>query len=215
MNRLRNFSRGLLGAALIISLSACGQQPVGKTDAKTLIKEESQRLTQKMQELAANEEYQKVVGLPDNLEEEVRAIAAQDLNQPQEMYTLSITGSFFLDFISEEAGDISEVTLKELNRRLNASYYANLLNSLQGADAIVTASLLSCNEAYIEPEDWEENTLVILKYPGNYSSMVSFTEAGEGVIGGWAYFVKTGDKDIVEEIERYLSLKDSDLVKIE
>lgn len=86
----------------------------------------------------------------------------------------------------------------------NGAFYANLINGTQGAETVAATSLLTRHQDYIEPAGWPGDTLLVLKYSGGYSSMISFMTSGEGIIEASASFVKTGEGDVVDQLTTLL-----------
>lgn len=205
---------GILAAAAVLMLAACSQKAAEKLDINDFMKEEGIRLTTEMKDLAASKEYLEAMGLSGMMDSQIEAIASQDYSSPQEVYVMPITDEQILSMLFIHDNTLSEEVVGAFHRRLNASFYANLINARDSDSAIAAATALLNQQSYVEPENWRGDTLVILKYPGDYSSVVSFMETGDGVIGSCASFVKTGGQDIVDEITDLFALDGDSLVKL-
>ncbi len=214
---LRRLMLPALAAMTAAALSACGQQPEKKADPQAFIKEEGVRLTEKMGKLAASDEYLKVIGIPGTLEDQAKAIGIQDYSVPEAVYTLNITDITANRLLGQgqEPEELSPEIAEEIHWRLNAAFYANLINGAQGAETIATVTVLTCRQDYPEPAQWPGDTLLILQYGGGYSSLVSFMTSGEGIIEANASFVMTGEEDVVEQLCAFLSMEPSMFKKME
>ncbi len=205
----------LLAAGAIAMLSACGQQPVKKTDTGVFMKEEGIRLTQRMGELGASNEYMQAMGGPGSLKDQAQAIGGSDYGTPETVYVIDISNDFALRFLNLGDKELPPEIAQEIRRRMNGAVFANLINGTYGAETIATTNMLACGQDYQEPAGWQGDTLLVLKYGGDYSSMISFMSSGEGIIEASASFVKNGEEDVVEQLSRLLSMDPSVIKKMD
>ena len=216
MRNYPDFRKMLAGLLLtaVLGLTACGQK--AEIPVEDFMKEESIRLTMRMKDLAASPAYLEAMSLSTELDTAAQQIASQDYSTPTGIYTLKITDENVLALLGHTDRKLAEPVMTELHRRMNAASYGNLLNATNGSGAVTIAAttLFACQQSWQMPGNWKEDTLVILQYPGQYSSMVSFMETGDGVIGSYATFVKNGNTDMIEELKMFLSLESGDIAEL-
>ena len=206
---LRRLILPILAAGALAALSGCGQQPQKKTDPNVFMKEEGIRLTQRMGNLAGSSEYRQLMGGSEPLQDQVSALGTPDYSVPEAVYTLDISDDFALRILGGEKIELSPEIAKEVHGRMNAGFFANLVNGTYGAETIASVSILTCRQDYAEPEGWQGDTLLVLTYSGDYSSLVTFMSSGEGIIEASACFVRTGDKAFMDRFFEILSIDPS------
>lgn len=203
-NRMR------LTALLIVTLllvSACTAPAQGKPqDLNAFFMKEAVALTVEMDKLAETKEYVALMGASGNIGELIDKAAAGDYTAPENVYVVKLTDEGLKQAIGAAAGEtaVPENVLEILKYKVNAVMFANLINATDGAEMVAATSVLTWGKSYIQPEGWGENTILVLAYPGEFSSMVSFTQSGEGVISATSVFLKNGEKGIAAMLEDIL-----------
>lgn len=189
----------LLTALLLCALWAlAGCQ--GAQSADEWMVERALALTGQMAELADSPAYVRMMSASEELSASISQMAAVDAARPE--------GAVLIDYPADKvlalAAAQSDLTLPEegnvrlmLERKLSGAHLANLINGRQGATTLAAASLLACSESYVQPKGWPGGTVVVLEYPGDYASLVAFSQSGEGVISASALFVHTGGADLM------------------
>ncbi len=192
---------------ILLLLSACGSPAKGQPqDLSAFLVKEGIALTCEMGKLAQTKEYVALMSASGNLEEIIGKAAAGDYAAPQNAYVVKFTEEGLLRAIKAVAGEteIPANVLDILKYKINASTFANLINAGYGSDMVAATSVLTWGKSYVQPEGWAENTILLLEYPGEFSSMVSFMQSGEGVISAYSVLVKNGEKDTRTMLTEYL-----------
>ncbi len=187
-------------------LTACAAPAKEPWDLNGFLVKEGIALTREMDKLAETKEYVALMSSSESLEEIINKAAAGDYGAPQNAYVVQLTDDGLLRAISAFAGEanIPDPVLEILKYKINASVFANLINATYGSEMVAATSVLTWGKSYIEPEGWSDNMMLLLEYPGEFSSMVSFVQSGDGVISASSVFVKNGEKDIAALLEEYL-----------
>lgn len=206
---MRNRMR--LTALLIVALlfvSACAAPAKGQPlELDAFLMKEAVALTGEMDKLAETKEYVAIMGASGNIGELIDKAAAGEYAAPENVYVVKLTDEGLMKAAGALTGeaDISANVLDILKYKLNAGVFANLINATYGAEMVAATSVLTWGKSYIQPEGWTQNTILVLEYPGEFSSMVSFTQSGEGVISATSVFLKNGEKDVSVMLTEYLS----------
>lgn len=202
---------GLLGltallTASLLALTACSHTPAKPADLNSFLLAEGVALTCDMQELAASKEYVALMGASQTLGQVIAEMASQDYSLPQNIYLIKLPDDTLLQSMRSLGGEVTvPANIREkLPYKINGALFANLINAGYGSETIAAASVASWGKSYIEPEGWSDNTLLLLEYPGEFSSMVSFVRSGDEVISASAVFVQNGDKEIMSKLQEYL-----------
>ena len=191
----------------LLLVSACATPAQGKPqDLTGFLVKEGIALTGEMDKLAETKEYTALMAASGNLGELIDKAAAGDYTAPENAYVVKLTDEGLKKAVGAFAGeaDVPENVLEILKYKVNAAMFANLINAAYGSEMVAATSLLTWGKSYIQPEGWAENTILVLEYPGEFSSMVSFTQSGEGVISATSVFLKNGEKDIAGMLEDVL-----------
>ena len=129
------------------------------------------------------------------------ALGAVDFNKPTDIFYLYADKEQMIENIKalagEDAEDINFEQLEKLNKRYNFSTLASLINASYGAENLAALTILTNSRGYIMPKDFKDDFALFVQYEGEYSSIVSFSKFGDGVISANMAFVKNGDKDNV------------------
>ncbi|MEL7603175.1 MAG: hypothetical protein AAGU77_08460 [Bacillota bacterium] len=204
------YKRMRLAALMIVTLllvSACATPAQGKPqDLTGFLVKEGIALTGEMDKLAETKEYVALMSASGNIGELIDKAAAGDYTAPENAYVVKLTDGGLKKAIGAFAGeaDVPENVLEILKYKVNAAMFANLINAAYGSEMVAATSLLTWGKSYIQPEGWAENTILVLEYLGELSSMVSFTQSGEGVISATSVFMKNGETDIATMLTDYL-----------
>lgn len=187
-------------------LTACAAPAKEPADLNGFLVKEGVALTREMDELAQTKEYVALMSPSESLGKIIEEAAAMDYGAPQNAYVVKLTDEDLLGAISAFAGeaDVPDHVLEILKYKINASVFANLINATYGSEMVAATSVLTWGKSYIEPEGWSDNMMLLLEYPGGFSSMVSFVQSGDGVISASSVFVKNGEKDIAALLTDYL-----------
>lgn len=192
---------------VLLLLSACAAQiKTQPQDLSAFLVKEGTALTCEMGKLAQTKDYVALMSAPGTLEEIIGKAAAGDYTAPQNAYVIKLTDDGLKRAISAFAGkaDVSADVLDILKYKINAAMFANLINATYGSEMVAATSLLTWGKSYVQPEGWAENIVLLLEYPGEFSSIVSFMQSGEGVISASSVFVKNGEKDMRTLLTEYL-----------
>ncbi len=208
--------RVCMAALLLLSLfilPACAKGEAQPKEINGFFITEGVALTGEMKELGQSKEYVALMSSAGTLTGVIDTMTSQEYATPEDVYLVKLTD----DALSKAMGALSgkdkiDSNLMEILRsKINGAVFANMLNANSGSETVAAASMLSWGKSYIQPKDWAENTLLLLKYPGEFSSIVSFNQSGEGVISASSMFVKNGDTDIAAAVGDYLGMEGSAL----
>jgi hypothetical protein len=204
------YKRMRLTALMIVTLllvSACATPAQGKPqELNVFLMKEAVGLTGEMDKLAETKEYVALMGHPETLGDH-RQAAAGEYAAPENAYVVKLTEEGLKQAIGAVAGEaaVPESVLDIFKYKINAAVFANIVNATYGSEMVAATSILTWGKSYIQPEGWAGNTILLLEYPGEFSSMVSFTQSGEGVISATSVFLKNGEKDIAAMLTDALS----------
>lgn len=153
-------------------------------------------LTCEMGELAGNDEYVDLLVGGGSVRNMIDEIASQDYSMPGDIHMIKLSDDIVRRVIMANSGGtpVSDSLMDKLRLRINASLVGNLINARQGVEAVAAASVMTWSKSYIAPDNWSDNRLLILEYPGKFSSVVSFVQTGDGVITGTAAFVRNDEQ---------------------
>lgn len=195
----------IIAMTLLLGCAAFGKIGNAAAEKEQFLLTESLRLTSDMDELADSKEYLSLFTVSDSIDKIASEIGKQDYTAPKSAYLLELPD----DMLDQMAGSLggnenplkgmSESVLKKLRFKMNGSTLSNLINSYAGSEVLAVTSALTWGKSYLQPDDWSKNTVVLLLYDGNYSSMVSFAQSGDGIISASAGFVK--NNELMEELK--------------
>lgn len=200
-------------AALTVFTACSASKPI---DVNTFIIREGVSLTREMGGLAQNSEYIAFMSPTDAWKDTIRHIGEKDYQIPEKAYIIGMPEDLLLNALRASMSDreISEEIIGILGRKINASTFANIINASQGAELLAATSLLLWGKSYVQPDGWTENRLLVLEYAGDFSSLISFTKSGDGVISASAVFVTNGDGYAINSLESFLNLITTDVTTI-
>jgi hypothetical protein len=191
----------------VLLLTACAAPAKGQPqDLNRFLAKEAVALTGEMDKLAETKEYVALMAASGNIGELIDKAAAGNYTAPENAYVVKLTEEGLKQAIGAFAGeaDVPESVLDILKYKINVAVFANLINATYGSEMVAATSLLTWGKSYIQPEGWADNTILVLEYPGEFSSMVSFTQSGEGVISATSVFLKNGETGIAAMLEDVL-----------
>lgn len=197
---------------IIVSLMlvACNTHSKKQEDLNEFLITEGVALTCDMSELAESREYLALVSASESIEKVIDKVVSQDYSIPENVYLIKLSDDILLRAISPFPGaiNISDNIMDKLKYKINGSVFANMINASYGSEMIAATAMITWGKSYIQPSGWSGNMILILEYPGEFSSIVSFVQSGDGVISGSSVFVKNGDKGILTWLDEYLGMAD-------
>ncbi len=171
--------------------------------------DEAIKLTLEASSLAASDEVVGMYTSDEDVLSIIKSIADFDFSKPESVQIVKIDTDKIKEYLSElypeETASFNIEKLLELNR-IRISAFAQTYNSTFGVDYIAALSLLSgVGEGYVMPANYEDDFVIYLKYPGEFSSIVEFRKIGENVISSTMQFVKNPEdgqnaEDFMSEI---------------
>lgn len=206
----------LIAGVLAVITTACGAK-AQKVDPAAFCVREGVALTQEMGATAANQTYMDLMSGSDELREITNEIGAQDYSKPVRVYLASYPQSMISQIFSLVSPDetLPDDLQGMLYKRMNGIMASSFINGrFGGVSVLAAASLITTEKAYIEPEEWPGGQLLFLQYDGGWSSIISFTPAGDGVIGAKAGFVLASD-EMVSELDSLLTTLKADTLEID
>ncbi len=194
----------------VFMLVACSNHAEKPEDLNGFLITEGVALTCEMDELAENKEYLALMSASETLGQIMNKMASQDYSIPEKVYLIKSPDDILLQAMRSFSGEIniSDTTMEKLKYKINGSIFANMINASYGSETIAATSMIAWGKSYIQPKGWSDNMILLLEYSGEFSSIVSFVQSGDGVISGSSVFVKNGDKDILTSLDEYLGMTD-------
>jgi hypothetical protein len=161
----------------------------------------SVKLTKDMDQLAEDEELMGIYKSMEEITDISSEIKEQDYDSPVEAYIFHCDLKTLIQSI---AGNVSldEAQMSIMEKKMLGANIIAMVNAREGSTFLAATSVLTANESYLMPDDWESNTLVYLVYDGKYSSLVAFQKTGDGIVSATSYFVKQTDA-ILESMDMY------------
>ena len=120
----------------------------------------------------------------------MKAIADADFSKPSAIKLVSVDKTATLEKTGSDAN--SELYLLMKFDKFSLQSFAVSHNASFGANTVAATSVLTNSTGYVKPDDFKGEFALVLEYPGEFSSMVSFTEKGDAVIAQ-SIFIKNGD----------------------
>lgn len=173
-------------------------------------------LTCEMDELAESKDYLAIMMASDETSNVIEDIANQDYSIPKNVYISKLSDEMLHNTISNfsDTINITDNIMDKLRYKVNSATYGNIINANYGVDILSSAIMISWEKSYLEPSEWSDNILLFFEYDGGFSSIVSFTKSGDGVISGSSVFVKNGETDVLPYLEKHLGINSTEFVKI-
>lgn len=176
-------------------------------DLDTFMATQALELTMGMDEMASSEEYMQLMSSSQTITDKAGEIAAQDYGTPQSIayFDLGDDALFTITGVQTDWDAFSPEIQEKIRSKINAAIIGNNFNAMQGVEVIAATAVLNDSESYLCPEGFEHNTLLVLEYPGGYSSMAAFVRTGEGVISADACFVGNTDEGLTQSVQTLLA----------
>lgn len=183
---------------LFVSVIACESETKSDVDIETFILNESVALTLEMHEFAADEAYVSYMMQSFEIKEIIKNIASTDYSLPEKAYVYEFPEEQLVKGLMDELGDesISDALMEKITQKFNGTMFASMINGQYGSETLAATSITGWGKSYIKPAGFEEDLLIVLVYPDDFSSMISFSTTGEGVIGGVSSFIANGNVDL-------------------
>jgi hypothetical protein len=189
-------------------LIACNSNSEKATKLNEFLITEGISLTCDMDELAQSSEYLDLMTTSESYRQIIDEITSQDYEKPETVYIMEFPHDVLLQMVNElDKINISDDILEKLSHKINSSIFANMINASYGSEMLAATSMITWEKSYIQPDGWTNNTMVLLKYPGEFSSIVSFVQSGNDVITGSSIYIKNNDEDILKLIDNYMNIE--------
>lgn len=201
----------LIVVSIILVGCSSNQSELTRYDGEldTFLVRESIYLTNEMYDLASNQEYVDIMTGSPEIEDVFNQITTFDYSNPEKVFVYTLTEERFLKLLNYlDDVSMSDNLKEKLMKKVNSASLITVMNANAGAVNVAATSMLSSARSYIQPEDFTNNVLVVLKYSGDYSVAISFHKTGDNVITGLAYFVYQGDDDFNSMLNEQYDLTD-------
>lgn len=205
----------VLLAGLLLTACSNGMGAEGKLNRGLV--ENGIQLTQKSKMLAEHHEFYGAIDSYYDVQPFLMEMADYEYGIPEEVYKLNLTDELLrgITLDSYEVDEIPEGLFSLFKDNIQSYHFAIQINMDEEYDLYTASQYVGSGESYLEPKGWKNNVLLLLRYPGEYSSVVSFVHSGEGIIAGTAYFVKNSEKDMREVLEDAFGISASQFERID
>lgn len=181
--------------------------------------DEAIKLISEAGELASDTDFISLYTTGEEMTNKILSVGKVDYKNPAEIYLLEADEEKIIDTVKALAGEEAEKIdfdkFRKLNKKYNFTTLASLINGSYGADNLAVTAVLSNSRGYVMPKDFKDNFGLFIRYEGEYSAIVSFSEYGDGVISANMSFVKNGEKDnVFRRMYEIISAVRNDAVKI-
>lgn len=194
--------------AVVLTASSCWALAEGNW-----VLEEGESMARRIQALAADENYQKMLIHEEKVLTLLKGLAEADFSKPEAAYMLPIPERDELAGIIRTLGEkvqdaegleallkLSEEAKEELMRRIPSILVNALVSRHGGMNWVAMNSSLSTGRSFVEPEGFTP-CILVLEYPGEYAVALLFAHAGEGVVSVSASVLPM---DAVRSVSGYL-----------
>lgn len=175
-----------------------------------------------MSNMVSNEDYKKLMSVPEDMESAVSLIESGDYKSPLNIYELHIPESR----IETIASMSSEVSLSDMNDGLRDNVtdkiYAALANQINGryygAMYMAAASMYTCNQLFVNSE-LQENKVYLYTFEKGCPIMISFIKGDDGAtmaVGSFLMYKELDNTDeaVAEMVKDTLYISDSLIEKL-
>lgn len=169
---------------MIVVLAGCSAKD-GNVDA--LLYTKGHELVKRMDKMAENQDYIKLISSSMELEEIIREIGKKDYSQPRGVYKVIIPKGLGPNFAYGDISGMPEDLQKEIEKRFVVTTPSRV-NALKGATVLAASSVITSSDNFIQ-QGLTNNTLYIYLYEGEVSALVSFLPGSENIVGASASFV--------------------------
>ena len=205
----KGLAAAVMAAALL--LTSCGGAPEKKLDQFLL--QEGTALTVQLEELAGSEAYIDLMTGEEMIKAELSGIEGSGFQNPKQVYLISFPEDHWIGLLDQmtdrQTADLPDSIREVVNSRINSTLFSSMVNAGYGTVPLASATLVSFGKSYPMPKGWENNALLLFECEGDYSSLVSFTRTGDGVISGYVSPLKNGDAGAWASLEGFLDLDGS------
>lgn len=174
---------------------------------------EGASLTAQLGELAGSEEYIQLMTGEETLKTELAQMEASGFQEPKQVYLVMFPEDYWIGILDQmtdrETAALPANIREVVNGRINSTLFSSMVNAGYGTIPLASAALVSFGKSYPMPKGWEDNALLLFECDGDYSSLVSFTRTGDGVISGYVSPLKNGDAGGWGSLEGFLELNGS------
>jgi len=194
---------------LLLVCCSGGAKPVG---LDRFFISEGIALTRDMQDLAKSKEYVALMSPSESITQIMDTVASEDYGLPQNAYLITLSEDFLQRILRAYSGGktIPGDVMEKLKQKFNGSVFASILNASHGSEIIAATSLITWGKSYIKPQGWSGNSILLLEYSGQFSSIVSFMQSGDGVISASSVFVQNNSQSVFTWFQSALSLSDNE-----
>lgn len=163
--------------------------------AQNLYTEKAAELADRLCTLAADKAYLQMMGANPDMLEAIRPLGALSGRQPVAMHTAQLPESGLAAAnalgVVGMLDSLSDTARTEAAKRMYGAI-PTMIGSARGNIWIAVSAMLSGGEAYVMPENFAP-CAVFVQYEGDVGVLVTFTRAGEGVMGAGACFFHAED----------------------
>ena len=156
-----------------------------KVCSTSTLKEHGLQLTQKMRQLANDQEYLNFCSHSKDVNKIVADIAQYQYDSPEKVFSASHL--------------IAENSNPSINDRIVRSIPSQL-NALNGAAALAATSLLVVDDAFFYGMNQKEPTMYLYLYDGDWQSIVIFRPVREGIVQANSCFVHHSRLNDIKDI---------------
>ena len=186
-------------AGLLALLCACGTPnlPTEKETEATLqqyLVDRSIELTCVMDSMAQSEDYRALAVPMGEVSDLVEDIGTSDYTKPSKAVLFRVSDEDMRAMLEHNMGtlDLPDAALDMLLTRMGSSI-PQMLNAMQGVNALAATSVLSVGKAYPEHSDFKANTFVLLAY-SDYYSVTFFRKSGDSITPAASSFLYMDDE---------------------
>lgn len=179
--------------------TACSKIEAKSVDKEQFFLREAIRLTDEMDDLAESKEYLSLMSSSQSLSQIAEEIGAQNYETPMKIYLLELPKDIPNQLAEAYGMDkkaldgMSDSVLEKVRYKINGTNFAQMINASSGSENLALTSMLTWGKSYQQPKGWSNNTIALLFYDGDYSSMVSYFQSGDKIISASSTFVKNND----------------------
>lgn len=205
--------KGLMAAVMAAALlfTSCGGSPEKELDQFLL--REGASLTVQLEELAGSKAYIDLMTGEEMIKAELAVIKGSGFQAPKQVYLIAFPENHWIEILDQltdrETAELPDNIREVVNSRINSTLFSSMVNAGYGTVTLASATLVSFGKSYPMPKGWQNNALLLFECEGDYSSLVSFTRTGDGVISGYVSPLKNGDAGTWSSLEELLDLDGS------
>lgn len=199
---MKRFSAIAAMLVLTLTCAACqsGKDAGSKYTSKSLYSE-AVDLSQKISILSKDDAYIGLLSHSDVLQEKISQVAKQEFKQPKAVYEITGVKESTLAIMNEDTKDGLSKEVEEIIRERFVTAVCSQINSLNGAEFMAAASMLSVRTAF-HSEGLKEPVIYLCVYDDDYGTMIAYTPYEEEIVDATANIISmSGLSDTVSEEE--------------